>query len=651
MMIPTDDRQQDVSPIVLVADDDPVMRLLAREALERVGLTVLEAQNGVEAMEMCRRLRPALVLLDLLMPHMDGFSVCTALRRLEDGERTPILIMTGLDDETSITRAYQAGATDFITKPINEMVLGQRAVYMLRASRHLSELLESQSRVQAQAALLDIAQDAMIVSDLEGRVTFWNAGAERLYGWTAKEALGQQPLTHLCAETVPSLGELQSRVIAEGRWRGEVTHRTRGGTAVIVDSRWTLVRRKDGVPQSILMVNSDMTEKRQLERQFLRAQRLESLGTLAGGIAHDMNNVLTPIILAAKLLRVHENDPTSRQYLETIASSARRGADMTKKVLLFARGANGQRSPLQLAPLLAELESLLKETLTPSIEINAVCPDDTWPVMGDATQLYQVLMNLCVNARDAMPNGGRVLIEARNVRLTPADVAEHDGAHPGAHVCLSVTDSGSGISPDNLDKIFDPYFTTKDVGRGTGLGLSIVLGVAKSHGGFVTVSSELMKGTTFQFYLPALTESDKDRNAFSPAGELRGQGELVLIVDDEDAILRMTRDVLRASGYRVLTATNGAEAVDLYARHPEHIDLVVMDLMMPVMDGSAAIRSLRDRDGTVKILAVSGVPALDGQDGKYLPVPFLQKPYTPQSLLSTLQKELHCSAATISLDR
>ncbi len=644
-MIPVDDRQDDASPIVLVADDDPVMRLLARNALERVGLTVLEADDGAEAMEICRHMRPALVLLDLLMPHMDGFSVCAGLRRLAGGERTPILIMTGLDDEGSITRAYQAGATDFITKPINEMVLGQRALYMLRAGRTMCELLESRSRVHAQAALLDIAQDAMIVSDLEGRITFWNTSAEQLYGWTANDALGQQTLNHICAGAVPSAAELRASVLTDGRWRGEITHKTKAGRAVIVDSRWTLVRREDGAPQSILMVNSDMTEKKQLERQCLRAQRLESLGTLASGIAHDMNNVLTPIILAAKLLCVQERDPISRQYLETIGSSARRGADMTKKVLLFARGADGQRSPVQFAPLLAELESLLKDTLMPSIKFNTVCPDDTWTVMGDATQLYQVLMNLCVNARDAMPGGGHVVVKVRNVFLTPADVAGHDGARPGPHVCLSVTDSGSGISPDDLDRIFDPYFTTKDVGRGTGLGLSIVLGVAKSHGGFVTVSSELRKGTTFQVFLSALTESHHDRKAFSPAGGLRGQGELLLVVDDEEAILRMTRDVLDASGYRVLTATNGAEAVDLYVHHPEHIDLVVMDLMMPVMDGAAAIRTLRERDGTAKILAVSGVPAVGGHNGDRLRVAFLQKPYTPQSLLTTLQKELHHDSA------
>jgi len=420
-----------------VVDDEPLTRLLAREALERVGLAVVEAEDGMRAVEAYRHLRPALVLLDLLMPHMDGFSACAELRRLPAEERTPILIMTGLDDEASIRRAYEAGATDFITKPINGMVLGQRAFYMLRADRTIRDLIESQAQVQAQAALLDIAQDAMIVSDLEGRLTFWNAGAERLYGWPAHEVLGRQMFDLAGAETVLSLRELRTRVLADGHWRGELAHKTKESHTVMVDSRWTLVRRHDGAPQSILMVNSDMTERKRLERQFLRAQRLESLGILASGIAHDMNNVLTPILLAAKLLRMHETDPTSRKYLDTIESSARRGAEMTQQVLLFARGADVQRRPVQIAPLFIELDSLLKETLAPSIELNTVCPDDMWPVMGDPTQLYQVLMNLCVNARDAMPGGGYLKVEARNVIRTCADLAGNDTAGPGPYVCLS----------------------------------------------------------------------------------------------------------------------------------------------------------------------------------------------------------------------
>ncbi len=491
----------------------------------------------------------------------------------------------------------------------------------------------------------------MIVCDLDIRLTLWNTGAERLYGWTANEAIGHHVLARLCAGMSPSLEEVRRRVLTDGCWRGEVSHTAKNGKVVIVDSRWTLVRREDGAAESILIVNSDMTEKKQLERQFLRAQRLESLGTLASGIAHDMNNVLTPIMLASKLLRGDATDPTSQKYLETIEASARRGAEMTRKVLLFARGADGQHRHVQLAPLLTELGSLLNETLTPSVELNTVCPEDIWEVTGDPTQLYQLLMNLCVNARDAMPHGGRLKIEARNVMLTPADVAGHDAAQPGPHVCLSVTDSGSGISPDVLDKIFDPFFTTKEMGRGTRLGLSTVMGVAKSHRGFVTVSSELNHGTEFQVYLPAVGALGRDRKSFSPAGALRGQGELVLIVDDDDAVLRITRDVLRASGYRVLTARNGAEAVDLYARHPERIDLVVMDLMMPVMDGSAAIRALRKRDGRMKILAVSGVPASIGEDDERGHVSFLQKPYSPQTLLITLQKELHHASCATPVDR
>jgi two-component system, cell cycle sensor histidine kinase and response regulator CckA len=417
-----------------------------------------------------------------------------------------------------------------------------------------------------------------------------------------------------------------------------------GSKKIVVESRWTLVRDNAGKPRSILTVSTDITEKKLLEAQFRRAQRMESLGTLSSGIAHDFNNLLTPILAAAQLLplRLPALERQDRQMIEMVETSAKRGADLVKQILAFASGVEGERLSLQVRHLLAEVLQVVRQTFPKTIEIHRNIPaTDLWAVSADATQLHQVFMNLCVNARDAMPNGGMLSISVKNKFLDPDYARINLEAHTGAYVSISITDTGTGIPADLLDRIFDPFFTTKPVGKGTGLGLSTVLGIVKNHGGFVKVDSKVGQGTRFKVYLPAISSSIVSEglgSTLSPSGTQ----ESILIVDDELAIQEVTSTVLETFNYKTIVASSGAEAIDLYTQRHQEIQVVLMDLMMPNMDGITAARQLQQLNPRVKLIFTSGLLSSDrvAQIAELGATSFLAKPYSPQELLDTLQQVL-----------
>jgi nitrogen-specific signal transduction histidine kinase len=384
----------------------------------------------------------------------------------------------------------------------------------------------------------------------------------------------------------------------------------------------------------------DITEKKMLELQLLRAQRMESIGTLASGIAHDINNVLTPIMLAQEILKEKLTDEESLRLLNTIERSTKRGANLMKQVMSFSKGVEGERNLLQVAHIVSEIREIAKETFPRSIETRTDIPNELLAISGDATQVHQVIMNLCVNARDAMSDGGVLNISAENLFIDENYARMNTEAKIGYYIVITVSDTGKGIPPEVMDRIFEPFFTTKD-GKGTGLGLSTALGIVKSHGGFITVYSEVGNGTAFKVYLPVITitetPKEEERQLELPAGH----GESILVVDDEDQIREITRKTLETHGYRVITANDGKEAIALYKQYRELIKTVLMDMMMPVMDGQASIRVIRKINPEVKIITMSGLAEKErlANVADYSNA-FLPKPYTAEKLLKTIHEVL-----------
>ncbi|SKA92254.1 PAS domain S-box-containing protein [Prosthecobacter debontii] len=500
------------------------------------------------------------------------------------------------------------------------------------------ERQETDERIFEQASLLDKAQDAILVRDLEHRITYWNKSAEALYGWSAEEVVGKR-VTDIFYQSTGDFNDAIHQLFHEGEWVGELDQYAKDGKPLIIECRWTMVKDSVGKPKAVLCINTDITEKKRLEQQFLRAQRMESIGTLAGGIAHDLNNVLAPIMMAIDLLKMRMTDQISQDILATISQSAQRGAEMVNQVLSFARGMEGRRMDVHAHMLIRDIEKIARDTFPKNIQIVTDYHESLWPVVGDPTQLHQVLLNLCVNARDAMPDGGRISVSAKNERLDENYAAMNLDATPGPYLVFHVTDTGSGIPPAIIEQIFDPFFTTKELGKGTGLGLSTSLAIVKSHGGFIRVTSEQGRGSSFSLYLPAREQSGQMVEEMQVEELSRGRGETILVVDDELTIREITQQTLQAFGYKVLLAADGAEAVTLYAQHKGVVSIVLTDMMMPVMDGPATIKVLRKMTPSLKIIAASGISTQDSvtraanEGVKH----FVAKPYTADSLLKVLR--------------
>lgn len=523
---------------------------------------------------------------------------------------------------------------DEVGRPKARLVLGT----------DITERRQAERRVREQAEMLNQAREAIFITDLDHRMIYWNAGAERLFGWSAEMVYGQT-LEQLMEESfLPPLQAARKATYEAGQWCGELRMQRKDGLPVIVESRQTLIRDEIGRPKARLCINSDVTERKQLEQQFLRAQRMENLGLLAAGIAHDLNNMLAPILLASPMLREYVMDEPALKLLDTLEKSAERGSMLVRQILGFAHGVTGENQLLQVKHLMRDIVGVISGTFPKSIKLDDYVPSDLWTVKGNATQIHQVLLNLCVNARDAMPNGGTLRVAGENAVLDRAAAAEIEGGRPGAFLVLHVEDTGSGIPPEILDRIWEPFFTTKSADKGTGLGLSTVRGIVETHQGFIQVKTELGRGSSFRIYLPA-AESELADGVPAPLRSLpQGNGELILVVDDEQEIRDMTSEILDRFGYRVVTASDGAEAAALFAQRATEIRLVISDLHMPNLDGAMLGRALRRINPAAKMLVVSGMASGLGNQPGFRAEEFsdavLLKPFKAETLLEQVHELL-----------
>jgi len=507
----------------------------------------------------------------------------------------------------------------------------------------ITERKQAEDRIRQQAELLDKTRDAVIVCDLNYNILFWNKGAENIYGWETADVLGQNIADALMAGDQKELGRIRSKFEESGELNHVVRREAKDGKQLIIDSRWTLVKNDHGHPDNILITQTDISEQKQAEEHLLRAQRMESIGTLAGGIAHDLNNILFPVVMGVEMLE--ENEPMSpegRKWLSLIKSNAERGADLVKQVLSFARGDEGERIPIQLRHIAKDLISVLRETLPKSIALKYDLEPDLEVVTADPTQVHQVLMNLCVNARDAMPEGGTLTVSLSNETVDESYHRMDPAAMPGRYARISVEDTGHGMSHATIERIFDPFFTTKAIGKGTGLGLSTALSIVKAHGGFLNVKSDVGKGTKFSIFLRAseLTESSVGPESDDIASS--GASKLILIVDDEADVREITRSALEKAGYRTLTASDGAEGVALFVDNKSEIEAVITDVSMPLIDGPTMARAIRTIVPDARIIAMSGLfsPSQIAQLEDAGVSDFLSKPFTAKKLIADLAQLL-----------
>ncbi len=545
-------------------------------------------------------------------------------------------------EESTLLVIHGEQPTEIILRFSTAQVTVGAELMVLLCMEDVTHLKETEQHIRRQAALLDITADAICVLSPTCTIEFWNRGAHRIFGWAEREAIGCDWETLLFKRESPPFRDGFAKARENGEWMGELRAFTREGSALVLQCRASLITEDTRHPDSVLLVCSNITEAKRMENQFLRMQRLDNLGSLASGIAHDLNNVLAPILMSADLLPPLIASAEHQPLVSMLRDSAKRGAEIVQQLLVFSRGTETPRHPIELPRLLRELSLIINQTFPRNIHLSLNCPDQVWQIMGDSTQLHQVLLNLCVNARDAMPDGGLIGLSVANCEVDAHTAAQYTDAATGSYVLVKVTDNGQGIPPEIIDKIFDPFFTTKAPGKGTGLGLSTVLAIVKSHGGFTTLSSQVGVGTEFRLYLPAAIKPAIPAAQAELLPDLRGKGETILVIDDESNVKDLLRLALRTHNYNVLLASDGAQGLALYAENPPAIDAVITDMMMPHLDGRLCIQCLRQITPDIPVVAMSGMHdqqrVLDKLGEPNLR--FILKPFTVKAMLSLLREAL-----------
>lgn len=608
----SDDNQTDSRKLVWVVDDDETVLLLAEEVLASEGFRAQTFLNGQSALEAALENLPDVVVLDVLLPGLNGFEFCARLRGLPGGEDIPVLVMTSLDDPDSINRAYEAGATDFATKPINWSLETRRLRYLLRTAELAKELKQKEHETRLikedWERTFDSISDIVTVLDLDLRVLRANRATIKALGKPIENIVGAHcyQLFERANEPCPGCPVVRALQTGVSTSVEKFYEQPEGDHLVsaspVTDSRGGILH--------IVHVARDLSEQKRLETEYRQAQKMEAIGTLAGGIAHEFNNLLQVIIGFGELLGV-EGVPAGGLDWKArgIMEAAGRGSALTRQLLTFSRkGARKiEKRPVDLNLLIQDVSTMLERVIARNVGVRTQLAPDLSLISGDPGQLQHVLMNLALNAAQAMSAGGNLTLRTRNTRLGPEHCHLRQGIEPGDYILLEVSDTGHGIDKRTLEHIFEPFFTTKGVGEGTGLGLSVVFGIVKEHQGDIQCASEPGRGTTFTICLPALPTAarlappDAEEESTASPGT-----ETILVVDDEPGIRNLLKQHLTRSGYSVIPAPNAEIALREYKEQPGRPRLVILDLGMPGMDGWECLVKLREMDPQAKVLLATG---------------------------------------------
>jgi PAS domain S-box-containing protein len=633
---------------VLLVEDSPGDALLLQLELRRGGFEpILERVETEETLKAALARGPwDLIVLDYGLPTFGAERALEIIR--EEGLEVPVIVVSGTVPEVDLINAMRSGASDYIQKD-NLVRLApaiRRELAEREARRRSGEALRS--REEQFRFVIENTSDLILVLDATGTVTYESPALARLLGHPAGTFLGRSAAALLVPEEQPRLAAaLGEAVRQEGQVTLAETHALhRDGSARVVE---TVIRRghdEYGQPSYVLSVR-DITDRHNLEAQLRQVQKIEAVGLLAGGIAHDFNNLITAILGYGSLMQrsMDERHPL-RRNLDGIMHAATRAASLTQQLLAFSRKQLLQPRVLDVAEVIEISRSFIQRLIGEDIQLVTSTPIHLGRVKADPTQIEQVLLNLAINARDAMPRGGRLALEAANADLDEAYARDHISVRPGRYVMFSVSDTGHGMDRDTQARVFEPFFTTKKLGKGTGLGLSTVYGIVKQSGGYIWIYSELGQGTTFKVYLPRVDEAPEARDAQEPEPVSARGDETILLVEDEQGVRELVADLLSAVGYTVLEAELPEKALELSRSHAGSIHLLISDVVMPQMTGPELSVKLRQSRPDLKLLFLSGYSAGFVADRAALPEGshFLQKPFTAQALERTTRQVLDASA-------
>jgi PAS domain S-box-containing protein len=629
---------------ILAVEDSPSDTDLIREMLPETGPAGFLVVSVTRLSLALARLTDRdidLILLDLGLPDSQGLATLRQLHRA--APEVPVIVLTGTDDQELGVAAMQEGAQDYLVKgQINQSLL-------VRSIRYARARHGERNRAEAAHARLvtavEQAAETIVITDLRGVILYANPAFEKTTGYTRTEALSQNPRILKSGQHDAEFYRQMWQTLGRGEtWCGHFVNRRKDGSLYEEEATISPVRDAAGAIINYVAVKRDVTREVHLNAQVRQMQKMEAVGQLAGGVAHDFNNILTALNLQTSMLEMADNLPLEvREGLEQIRLATNSAADLTRQLLMFGRRQVMQLRPLDLNTVVARLAKMLQRLIGEDVRLQLHLHPVSLLICADTSMMEQVLMNLAVNARDAMPRGGRLLITTGEALVDETFAAEHPDARPGNYACLSVNDTGDGIPPEVLPQIFEPFFTTKAVGKGTGLGLATVYGIVKQHQGWIKVDSQPGQGATFRVFLPATTApAAPSPPARVPANPHRS-AKTILMVEDEPAIRVSMRKLLERSGYQVLEAVNGIDALNLWLEHQGTVALLLTDLVMPGgVSGQELARRLKSGCPQLKIVYISGYNV--GGSGQNLSLAdgdkFVQKPFAPDQLLHLIRDSL-----------